>query len=116
MKGVVISMVVVLAMIMMVMMIKPSEAAVSCPEVDSSVAPCVAYLTGGATPSAACCAGVTKITNIAKTIDDKRAACECLKIAATRIPNINQDAASALPQKCGVPFNIPISKNTNCAK
>ncbi|KAM7258416.1 hypothetical protein ACFE04_014157 [Oxalis oulophora] len=115
MKGVVISMVVVLAM-MMVVTIKQSEAAVSCADVDSSVAPCVAYLTGGANPSAACCAGVTKITKIAQSIDDKRAACECLKTAAARIANINQDAASALPQKCGVPFNIPISKNTNCAK
>ncbi|XP_057999179.1 uncharacterized mitochondrial protein AtMg00810-like [Hevea brasiliensis] len=43
-----------------------------------------------------------------------RAACDCIKTAAARYPNINANAASSLPKKCGIDFNIPISKSTDC--
>ncbi|KAA8515854.1 hypothetical protein F0562_019033 [Nyssa sinensis] len=111
MKGVVISMIVVLAMIQF--MVKPGQA-ISCGQVDASLAPCVPYLTGGGNPAPACCDGVKNIKGMAATTADRRAACNCVKDAANRYSNLKDDAAQALPAKCGVQMNIPISKSTNC--
>ncbi|EEF50265.1 non-specific lipid-transfer protein A-like [Ricinus communis] len=111
MKGAVISMLVVLAIVQFVM---PGEA-VDCGQVNSSLASCIPFLTGGvASPSASCCAGVQNLKTLAPTTADRRAACDCIKAAAARFPTIKQDAASSLPKKCGVDINIPISKTTNC--
>ncbi|XP_050203799.1 non-specific lipid-transfer protein A-like [Mercurialis annua] len=111
MKGVMISMLAVFAILQFVM---PGEA-VDCGQVNSSLATCLPFLTGiDASPSTACCAGVEKLKSLATTTVDKRAACECVKAAAARYPNIKGDAASSLPKKCGVDLNIPISKTTNC--
>ncbi|KAJ4710669.1 Non-specific lipid-transfer protein [Melia azedarach] len=113
MKGAVISMLVLVAIVQM--MVKPGEA-VTCGQVDASLAPCIPYLTAGGTPAAACCDGVKNLKTITPTTADRRAACDCVKAAAARYPSIKQDAASSLPQKCGVQMDIPISKTTNCAR
>ena len=113
MKGVVISVLVVLAMVQF--MVKPGQAAVSCKEVSVSLAPCISYLTSGAgNPTTACCDGVGKLQKMAQTTADKQAACNCVKDAASRNPAIKEDAASSLPKKCNIQVNFPISKNTNC--
>ncbi|XVE76860.1 hypothetical protein DITRI_Ditri13aG0014300 [Diplodiscus trichospermus] len=113
MKGVVISVFVVLAMVQF--MVKPGEAAVSCDQVNGFLASCIPYLTSGAgNPTAQCCDGVGKLQKIAVTTADKQAACNCVKQAAARFPTIKEDAASSLPAKCNVQVNFPISKNTNC--
>jgi len=66
------------------------------------LAPCIAYLRGGAGPSPACCAGVKRLNGAAATTPDRQAACNCLKQAAGAISGLNTDAASSLPGKCGV--------------
>ncbi|KAJ0047023.1 hypothetical protein Pint_04704 [Pistacia integerrima] len=96
-------------------MVKPGEA-VQCGQVAASLAPCMPYLENEGNPSAACCDRVRNIKAITPTTSDRQAACECVKSAAAKHPNINPDAASSLPGKCGAPLNIPISQNTNCAK
>ncbi|KAJ4827096.1 hypothetical protein Tsubulata_042874 [Turnera subulata] len=112
MKGAVISMLVVLAMVAFVA--KPGEA-ITCADVNSYLASCVPFLTGGGgAPTAACCTGVSKLKDNAVSTADKQAACNCVKAAAAALPTIKDDAASSLPGKCNVPLNIPISKNTNC--
>lgn len=113
MKGFVISALVVLAMVQF--MVKSGEAAISCAEVDQSLAPCVPYLTSGTgAPPSPCCLGVQKIKQMAVSVADKQAACQCVKDAAGRLPAINEDAAAALPQKCNVQIDYPISKTFNC--
>ncbi|XP_031260303.1 non-specific lipid-transfer protein A-like [Pistacia vera] len=106
----------VLAVAMVYFMVKPGEA-VQCGQVAASLASCMPYLeAAGQNPSTACCDGVRNIKAITPTTADRQAACECVKSAAAKHPNINQDAASSVPGKCGVPLNIPISPYTNCAK
>ncbi|XWS77318.1 hypothetical protein CRYUN_Cryun01aG0250700 [Craigia yunnanensis] len=113
MKGVVISVFVVLAMVHF--MVNPGRAAVSCDQVNECLASCIPYLTSGiGNPTAQCCGGVGRLQKIAQTTEDKQAACNCVKQAAARIPTIKEDAASFLPVKCNVQINYPISKNTNC--
>ncbi|GFY92718.1 hypothetical protein Acr_08g0011140 [Actinidia rufa] len=109
MKGVII-VVVVLAIQLMV---EPGSA-ISCGQVDAALAPCMPYLTGGGNPAPKCCDGVKNIKGMASSTADKRAACNCVKAAANRYPSLKDDAAQALPNKCGVEMNIPISRTTNC--
>ncbi|ESR50832.1 hypothetical protein CICLE_v10033516mg [Citrus x clementina] len=115
--GAVISMLVVVFAMVQLLVAKPGEAAITCGQVDSSLASCIPYLMGGGNnPAAACCDGLKNLKAITPTTADRRAACDCVKAAAARYPNIKEDAASSLPTKCGVQIGIPISKTTNCAK
>nr|XP_027109694.1 non-specific lipid-transfer protein 11-like [Coffea arabica] len=94
-------------------MIEPGQA-IKCPEVDGYLTKCVSYLNAGGEPEAACCNGVKSLVAALKTPADKRDACNCVKEAASHFPNLKDDAALALPSKCGVTMDIPISKNINC--
>ncbi|XP_057497377.1 non-specific lipid-transfer protein 1-like [Actinidia eriantha] len=109
MKGVII-VVVVLAMVQL--MVEPGRA-ISCDQVDASLAPCVPYLTGGGSPALKCCDGVKDIKGMASSTTDKQAACNCVKAAANRYPSLKDNVVKALPTKCGVQMDIPISQNTN---
>lgn len=88
--------------------------AVTCGQVETSLAPCMPYLTGGGNPAAACCNGIQNLKNLTPATSDRRDACRCVKAAASKFQNIKEDAASALPDKCGVQIGIPISMSTNC--
>lgn len=112
MKGAIISMLVVVAMVQLT--VKPGEA-ITCGDVISDLVACVSYLTGKDDfPPPPCCAGVSKLKASAVSIVDKKAACECVKTAAARIPDLKDEAASSLPAKCKVQVDFPISKNFNC--
>ncbi|KAJ9188530.1 hypothetical protein P3X46_003881 [Hevea brasiliensis] len=114
MKGLVISVLVVVALVLF--MVMPGEA-VDCGQVSSCLASCIPFLTGGeASPSSPCCTGIKNLEALAPTTADRRAACERVKTAAALYPNIKEDAASSLPKKCGVELNIPISKTTDCQR
>ncbi|KAK9273469.1 hypothetical protein L1049_018279 [Liquidambar formosana] len=87
MKVAVIPMLGVLAMIQF--MAKPGQATnITCGQVDSCLAPCIPYLTGGGEPVPACCDGVKNLKAMTPTTEDRRAACTCVKEAADRYQNI----------------------------
>ncbi|XP_038684108.1 non-specific lipid-transfer protein A-like [Tripterygium wilfordii] len=114
MKGGAVILIVVVAMAHF--MVKPGEAVVSCGQVESSLGACMQYLISGNNLTPACCEGVKNLKAITPTTADRQTACNCLKQAAAKFPNIIPDAASSLPQKCGVDTSIPISKNIDCTK
>ncbi|KAK6240107.1 hypothetical protein QUC31_005576 [Theobroma cacao] len=97
MKGGVISVLVVLAMVQI--MVKPGvQATVTCQQVDDALEPCVPFLTSRAGhPTAACCDGVGRLQKIAQTPTDKQEVCTCAKDAAARLPAVKEDAAASLP-------------------
>ncbi|XP_059311174.1 non-specific lipid-transfer protein 1-like isoform X2 [Lycium ferocissimum] len=105
MKAIIISAIVVLAMIQL--MFEPAQA-LTCGQVNASLAPCIPYLTQ------ACCSGVKSLKGLAQSTADKKVACNCVKAAANRYANLKDDAAQALPTKCGVTLDTPISRNVNC--
>ncbi|KAL3516863.1 hypothetical protein ACH5RR_023765 [Cinchona calisaya] len=113
MKGYIVSAIVVLALVQL--LIEPGQA-INCPQVDIYLARCVPYLREGGEPDPACCSGVKSLIGAVKTPADKRDACKCVKQAANNVPNLKDDAAQALPAKCGVTMDIPISKNVDCDK
>ncbi|KAI8533926.1 hypothetical protein RHMOL_Rhmol10G0048700 [Rhododendron molle] len=95
---------------------KPSAASITCSQIDSALAPCISYLTQAGTPSQACCNGVRSIKAMTPNKPDRQMACNCAKQAAGRVRTIRDDAAAALPQKCGVSFGVSVSRNTDCSK
>ncbi|KAL4200672.1 hypothetical protein AMTRI_Chr02g212330 [Amborella trichopoda] len=90
--------------------------AIDCTAVTESLVQCVTYLTGATDqPAAACCAGMKHLTQIAATVADKRAACDCIRKEEERFHNIKEEAAIKLPGACGVTISVPISPNTDCS-
>ncbi|KAF3658141.1 Non-specific lipid-transfer protein 1 [Capsicum annuum] len=87
--------------------------ALTCGQVDASLAPCIPCLTQGGKPGAACCSGVKVLKGMAQTTTDKKEAFNCGKEAANRNTSLKDDTAQALPSKCGVPLDTPISRNVN---
>nr|XP_043637258.1 non-specific lipid-transfer protein Lac s 1-like [Erigeron canadensis] len=93
-----------------------AEAALSCNEVIIKLAPCLGYLmTGGKVPIR-CCKGVKGLKAVAKTVSDRKRACECLKTAYKSHPGIKPANGEILPRKCGVSVPYKISPKTDCNK
>ncbi|KAJ1384229.1 Plant lipid transfer protein/Par allergen [Sesbania bispinosa] len=94
-----------------------ANAALSCGQVQISVAPCIGYLrsAGGAVP-AACCNGVRNVNNQARTTPDRQGVCNCLKSSVLRFPGLNPATISSLPGKCGVNLPYKISPSIDCNK
>ena len=93
-----------------------ADAAVSCGQVSSAIAPCLPYARGGAGPSAACCSGVRRLNAAASTPADRRAACNCLKSAAGSVRGLNSGNAASIPGKCGVRIPYTISTSVDCSR
>ncbi|KAL3381085.1 hypothetical protein AABB24_001286 [Solanum stoloniferum] len=111
MKSIAILVLVVLAVVQLAMV---ARGAITCGQVDANLAPCVPFLTQGGEPGAACCSGVKTLNGNAQSSDDRKTACNCVKAAANRYPNLKDDAAQSLPSKCGISVNVPISRTVNC--
>ncbi|GFQ07482.1 non-specific lipid-transfer protein a [Phtheirospermum japonicum] len=107
MKGGVVAVIAIVAIFSLV--VRPGRA-VTCPQVDAALAPCISYLTGHEGPSPPCCAGVKAVKGMAQTTADKRTCCSCVKAAANRYADLKDDIAQSLPSKCGVQLDIPVSR------
>ncbi|KAM3308642.1 hypothetical protein P3S67_010386 [Capsicum chacoense] len=95
--------------------VAPHAEALNCGQVQSSMAPCVPYLTGRG-PLGSCCGGVKGLLDAAKTPADRKTVCACLKSAAASISGINVGKAAGLPNMCRVNIPYQISPSTDCAK
>ncbi|KAF5177443.1 Non-specific lipid-transfer protein [Thalictrum thalictroides] len=114
MKGVIISVLVVLAMVQVI--VKPIEALI-CGDIANEVLLCSPYLTGSVVqPSSECCNGVKQIKTMLVTRDDKHQMCNCLKWAVSNYHDIKDEALAALPAKCDTTLPYTISKNMDCDK
>ncbi|KAG8089258.1 hypothetical protein GUJ93_ZPchr0011g27885 [Zizania palustris] len=92
-------------------------AAISCGQVNSAVAPCLAYARGSSgAPSSSCCSGVRSLNAAASNTADRRTACNCLKTAARSISGLNTGNAASIPSKCGVSVPYTISTSIDCSR
>ena len=109
---------VVVAVIVVAMVVAApgASAAITCGQVGSAIAPCIAYVTGRGGLTQGCCNGVKGLNNAARTTADRQAACRCLKTLAGTIKSLNLGAAAGIPGKCGVNVGFPISLSTDCSK
>ncbi|XP_052193795.1 non-specific lipid-transfer protein-like [Diospyros lotus] len=94
-------------------------AAPSCGIVSTALAPCLSFVKGDdsrARPSDACCAGVKKISELAKSHDDRVAVCNCGKAALSMIGDYDPSLIPLIPQQCGVAIDLPpIDKDFDCS-
>ncbi|KAI6673325.1 hypothetical protein NL676_001231 [Syzygium grande] len=104
-----------MALLCLVVASSVAEAAVTCGQVASVLAPCISYLRSGRGPvPAGCCNGIRAINNAARTTPDRQTTCRCLKSAAAGISGINYGVVAATPGRCGVSIPYKISPSTNC--
>lgn len=106
---------VVVVMCMVVLGALVSEAAISCGEISTRLAPCLPFLLGGLGPSGLCCDGVKTVNDTASTTPDLQATCNCLKDLAAGVSGLNLGNAEALPSKCNVDVHYKISPSTDCS-
>lgn len=93
----------------------PSEAAIGCSAVVSSLNPCLPYVTGKG-PLGGCCGGIKGLYASAKTTPDKQSVCNCLKSLAASNSGIDAGKAAGLPAQCGLNIPYKISPSTDCSK
>ncbi|KAL5980800.1 hypothetical protein ACLOJK_028710, partial [Asimina triloba] len=103
------------AILVLLLLLSPSEAAVQCSDVVKALAPCTTYLKSGGTPTGACCSGLKQLNSLASLPADRKTACGCLKDAAQKM-NPNEAAAKSLPGSCGITLPVAVSKNVDCSK
>nr|CAB3490726.1 unnamed protein product [Digitaria exilis] len=107
----------VVAAVLLAAAASSADAAVTCGQVNSAIAPCLSYARGmGSAPSAGCCSGVKRLNSAASTTADRRAACSCLKSAAAGISGLKLGNAASIPSKCGVSIPYTISPSVDCSK
>lgn len=110
-----VAMVVVAGCLLAAAAVSVVDGAVTCGDVDASLLPCVAYLTGkAAAPSGDCCAGVRHLRTLPVGTAERRFACDCVKKAAARFKGLNGDAIRDLPAKCAAPLPFPLSLDFDC--
>ncbi|XP_049374827.1 non-specific lipid-transfer protein 2-like [Solanum verrucosum] len=85
----------------MVMVAPYASEAFSCGQVQAGVVKCLPYLQNRG-PVGQCCDVVKGLLNSAKTTQDRRTTCSCLKSAASIIKGIDMSKAAGLPALCGV--------------
>ncbi|GMI97221.1 ARABIDOPSIS THALIANA LIPID TRANSFER PROTEIN 1, lipid transfer protein 1, LIPID TRANSFER PROTEIN 1 [Hibiscus trionum] len=106
-----------LAILCLVAAAPQAQGAITCGQVISNLAPCIAYVrsngAGGGVP-APCCNGIRSLNNAARTTPDLQSACNCIKGVAAGIPGINFGLTNRLPGMCGVNIPYKISPTTDC--
>ncbi|PPD70716.1 hypothetical protein GOBAR_DD32412 [Gossypium barbadense] len=76
-------------------------AAITCEQVTYLLIPCISYGVFGGTVAPSCCTGIKTLDAAAKTTEDRRKKCNCIKEGAAKIPGLNYDRVNEIPAKCG---------------
>lgn len=104
------------AIVMLLVFMPTSEAAVQCSDVVKKLTPCLNYLQKGiGMPPATCCSGANNLKSAATSSADRKAICNCIKAAAQKI-KANDAAAKGLAGNCGISLPVPVSRNVDCSK
>ncbi|CAL5192455.1 unnamed protein product [Lathyrus oleraceus] len=104
-----------LAMTCLILGTPLANAALSCSQIQLTIAPCIGYVRSP-TPSvpAPCCNGVRSVNNQAKTVPDRQGVCRCLKSTFLSLSGLNLPALAALPAKCGVNLPYKVNPSIDC--
>ncbi|KAI3805812.1 hypothetical protein L1987_21698 [Smallanthus sonchifolius] len=107
----------VAALIAMVVAMVPrsTESAVTCRLVVSSLTPCATYLIRGGQVPTKCCNGVKSLYKDADTKSDRQMACQCMEQASKLVPGIKIKYVDDLPEKCDVHIPYKITPTFNCS-
>ncbi|KAK4387248.1 Non-specific lipid-transfer protein [Sesamum angolense] len=94
----------------------PAEA-LTCFDIIPTVMQCASFALGMVSrPSSQCCNELSRLHGMARTTDDRRQACNCLKQIAPQYPGAMDANLLALPQLCRVALAYPIRRDADCSK
>ncbi|CAJ2655508.1 unnamed protein product [Trifolium pratense] len=104
-------------MMCMILGLPQTLVALTCGQVNTNIAPCIAYVTGsGSDVPKPCCNGIRAVNNEAKTKSDRQAACKCIQTTVNALSGVNVDKLANLPSKCGVHLPFKPLPSTDCNK
>ncbi|XP_010451927.1 PREDICTED: non-specific lipid-transfer protein 10 [Camelina sativa] len=105
-----------LCLLLVSILSRGSEAAVSCNAVVANLYPCAVYVAQGGTIPGSCCTGIRMLNGQAKSASDRQGVCRCIKSALGGVSysSKNLKNAATLPAKCGVKLPYKIDPSTNC--
>lgn len=92
------------------------DATITCEQVTIWLTPCISYGVIGGTVLPACCDGLKALTAAAKTTEDRRTKCNCIKNGAAMIPGLDYDRVNKLPGICGTSCNFTLTHDLDCSK
>ncbi|KAK8489714.1 hypothetical protein V6N13_093077 [Hibiscus sabdariffa] len=93
-----------------------ARAAITCDQVTYLLIPCIGYGLFGGTVAPTCCTGIKTLEADAKTAEERRKKCECVKEGAARIPGLNYDRVNEIPAKCGTTCPYKLTPDVDCSK
>ncbi|MFQ6664776.1 hypothetical protein Gotur_031766 [Gossypium turneri] len=91
-------------------------AAITCEQVTYLLIPCISYGVFGGTVAPSCCTGIKTLDAAAKTTEDRRKKCNCIKEGAAKIPGLNYDRVNEIPAKCGTTCPYKVTPDVDCSK
>ncbi|MCD7452712.1 hypothetical protein HAX54_017836, partial [Datura stramonium] len=99
-----------IAMLTMIQRLAEPGQALTCGQVDASLAPCILILLRRIQEYS--CNSVKALNGMSQNTADRRLH-NCVK-AANRHANLKHNASQALPNKCRITLDIPVSRSINC--
>lgn len=76
--------------------------------------PCISYLTGTVNvPKITCCQGLSIVSNLAETVDNRGKLCICFKDVAGRV-GVRSERAKALASQCDIQTQLPLDPTHDC--
>lgn len=105
--------VLVLAMIILALIGRPTNGEISCTEAITRLLACEAYLTGFSDITVPCCEAAASLNHDATTTDDRKALCKCFEKSGPGL-GVKEDRAKQLPQLCNINIPVPIDLSVNC--
>nr|WBK70959.1 lipid transfer protein 1 [Petunia x hybrida] len=99
----------------MVVVAPHAMAAMTCGQVQVGVVSCLPYLTNHG-PLGSCCSVTKGLVTAAKTPQDRRTACACVKSALNTIKGIDLSKAAGLSDVCHANIPFKPSLSTDCSR
>lgn len=93
-----------------------ASSSLTCDDVETNLVSCLSYVNGGGKVPSSCCIGVKNLLNLAKTRNDRRIACSCVKSLAVKATNDQLKRAQTIPKSCGLIIPFAISRDVDCSK
>ncbi|MCD7468529.1 hypothetical protein HAX54_006864 [Datura stramonium] len=93
-----------------------AEALLSCGTVLNNLQSCMGYVLIGGTVPPECCSGLKSLISTAKTIDDRKSFCSCIKGVASGSTSEQVARAAGLPRRCNAHVPFKINLDVDCSK
>ncbi|MCD7468530.1 hypothetical protein HAX54_006865 [Datura stramonium] len=93
-----------------------AEASLSCGTVLNNIYSCIRYVLDGGTLPPECCSELKSLISTAKTTDNRKSFCSCLKGFASGSTSEQVARLATLPRRCNAYVPFKINPDVDCSK